>query len=112
MDLFLEEFEELLEKHDLIYSLPQVFGAIVKDYPNTNFDDFLSSHISVDEAAEVAFSSESVCEDYFEQHGIQPQLIIEHFDTEALSYYLAFEEPDKATALFKALEYYRNAGRI
>lgn len=75
-------------------------------------DDYCVMNIPIDKAAEVAFASPSVCEDYFEINGISPEDIIKHFDVKSLAYYLAFEAPEIGTELLDELEFYHNKGRI
>lgn len=75
-------------------------------------DDYCVMNIPIDKAAEVAFASPSVCEDYFEINGIPPEVVIKHFDVKSLAYYLAFEAPEIGTELLNELEFYHSKGRI
>ena len=74
--------------------------------------EFCSKHITVDNAADVAFASPYVCDDYFELNGLEPELIMNHMPPKQLAYYLTFTEPTKATELLEELLYYHNHGRI
>lgn len=75
-------------------------------------DDYCVTNIPIDRAAEVAFASPSVCEEYFEINGISPEDVIKHFDVKSLAYYLAFEAPEIGTELLNELEFYHSKGRI
>lgn len=74
--------------------------------------EFCSKHITVDNAADVAFASPYVCDDYFEINGLEPELIMNHMPPKQLAYHLTFTEPAKATELLDELLYYRKNGRI
>ena len=78
---------------------------------NTRAQYYMDS-ISSANAADVAFANESVCEDYFESHPLEPELILRNLSIKELAYHLAFTEPSKAAALLDELLYYRTHGRI
>ena len=76
-------------------------------------DEYCRTRIPTNTAAEVAFASPSVCDDYFEYNPMEPELISNHLSAKQLAHHLAFTEPDKATELLDELLYYRTtAGRI
>ena len=89
--------EDLIELVD--YVLAQVS-------PDTRAQYYMDS-IGSSNAADVAFANESVCEDYFETHTLESELIIRNLPIKELAYHLVFTEPDKATQLLDELLYYR-----
>ena len=85
---------------------------ILTEYRPSFLQEFCTKHITVDNAADVAFASPSACDNYFELNGLEPEFIINHLPVKQLAYHLAFTEPDKATELLDELLYYRKNGRI
>ena len=89
--------DDLIELVD--YVLEQVDPIAKEQY-------FMDS-ISSSNAADVAFANESICQDYFETHTLESELIIRNLPIKELAYHLVFTEPDKATQLLDELLYYR-----
>lgn len=80
--------------------------------PNVRVN-YIMDHISSDDAADVAFADELVCQDYFDTNPLSPELVLRNLPIKELAYHLTFTEPDKATQLLNELLYYRtNTQRI
>lgn len=91
----------------------ELLDHILALHHSTFMDQYCRTRISVDTAAEVAFASPAVCDDYFEAHTMEPELIVNHLSIKPLAHYLTFTEPEKATILLDELLYYRTqSGRI
>ena len=89
----------------------ELLDHILALHHSTFMDQYCRTRISVDTAAEVAFASPSVCDDYFDLKGLEPERIVQHLPIKQLAYHLTFTEPAKATELLDELLYYRNHGR-
>ena len=118
MNPLIKQYDEFMAYPDVDIGTgtkEQVFELvdhIFDEYNHYFLHEYCSSRISADDAATVAFTNPSVCDDYFESHPIDPELITNHLSIKELAYHLAFTEPSKATELLDELLYYRNHGRI
>jgi len=113
MNPFIDQFEAMnshseISQEEEIELVEHLFAS----FKYNSSDNYCRTHISTDDAAGIAFANPTVCSDYFELEGIEPDLIADCVLPKDLAHYLAFEQPDKATELFNELLYYHKVGRI
>lgn len=118
MNLLIKQYDKFITYPDVDIGAgtkEQVFELVdhIFDEYNPYFlREYCSSRISTDDAATVAFTNPSVCNDYFESTPMRPELIMNHMSAKQLAYHLTFTEPAKATEVLDELLYYRNHRRI
>ena len=113
MDYLTQTIDELLKDQNATDN--EVFDLvryILMEQRLGCLQDFCSQHISANNAADVAFTNPSICDDYFKSNPMEPELIMKHMSPKQLAYHLTFIEPSQATELLEELLYYRNHGRI
>lgn len=112
MNQFITKFDAMKEHFNLSKEQEELIKHICSASEHTSLDEFCRTNISTDDAAGVAFAEPSVCNDYFENEGIAPELLIANFPSNDIAHYLAFEQPHSATDLLNELLYYRKVRRI
>ena len=112
MTTLTEIFEYAISDEHTDEDLINLVDYILTKVPTSTRDQYFMDSIGSDSAANVAFANPSVCDEYFEQTPMEPELIMNHMAAKQLAYHLTFTEPAKATELLDELLYYRNQGRI
>ena len=108
MDYLTQTIDEFLDHPSTTESkVFDLVSYILTEHRLGCLQEFCARHITTYNAADIAFASPSVCNDYFEQNAMAPELIVNHLPTKELAYHLVFTEPTKATELLNELLYYR-----